>query len=100
MNADGHSFLRIVDGRSGSPRSYVLRGVERQIYLRCMDITSRAALVAEFGATAGEAAVAEILERLTAQLLMFTENDKYLSLAPAPYPDVAARRIRAARAAP
>lgn len=95
--ADGGSFLRIVDGRTGSAVSRVLRGREREIYLQCMEITSRADLAAQFaGAPGGEAEIDEILARLTGEALMFSENDKYLALAPAPYPDVAARRIRTA----
>lgn len=96
--ADGGSFLKIVDGRSGTALSYILRGKEREVYLQCMDITSRAELLAQFsdGTPAGDAELDALLARLTGDLLMFSENDKYLALAPAPYPDVAARRIRAA----
>lgn len=95
---DGGSFLRVVDHRSGSPVSHVLRGKEREIYLQCMEITSRAELVAQFtdGTPAGASELDDILARLTGNLLMFREQDKYLALAPAPYPEVAARRIRAA----
>jgi ribosomal peptide maturation radical SAM protein 1 len=98
--ADGGTFLKIVDGRTGSPLSYVLRGKEREIYLQCMEITTRDELMAMFtdGTDQGKAELAASLDRLTAQMLMFSENDKYLALAPAPYPDLAARRIRAAHA--
>jgi ribosomal peptide maturation radical SAM protein 1 len=98
--ADGGTFLKIVDGRTGSPLNYVLRGTEREVYLHCMEIATRDELIARFtdGSEPSKAALTESLDRMTAQMLMFSENDKYLSLAPAPYPDLAARRIRAAHA--
>jgi ribosomal peptide maturation radical SAM protein 1 len=92
---DGGNHLRIGDSRSGKLRTTLLEGLEREIYLECMEIKSLNALIATFGeARAGE--LRAFLDLAVAAKLMFEEGGKYLSLAPAFTRDAAAKRIRAA----
>ena len=71
-----------------------LEGAEREIYLYCMEIRSMSQLRRKFGLPEDE--LLETLERFVADRIMFTEQSSYLSLAVAPNPMTAARRIRAA----
>lgn len=65
-----------------------------------MELRSLDEVVSRFSATVEVEAISEVLEGLVAEKLMFSEGGRFLSLAAAPYPHIAAERIRAARAAP
>lgn len=91
---DGGTFIRILDGRSGQPRTIVLRGRERDLYVYCMEVRRFPQVRAEFP-DLGEAALRGLLDDWHGRALMFREGDRYLSLAPAFTPEQAARRIRA-----
>jgi ribosomal peptide maturation radical SAM protein 1 len=98
--ADGGTFLKIVDARSGIPQLRVLQGWEREVYLACMEIIRYTDLVERLtdGSAASIARLDGLLDELTGKLLMYREDGKCLSLAPAVFPDLAARRIRNAHA--
>lgn len=93
---DGGTYLRIADARSGKVKITLLQGLERQLYLECMEIKSFKSLLATFSGETEEGAskVSAALDRAVAAKLMYQEGDKYLSLAPAFTRAAAARRIR------
>ncbi len=95
---DGGTFLRIGDARSGKLRLTLLNGLDRQIYLECMEIRSINHLLSTFGGESeeGAAKVRAFLEHAVATKLIFEEGGKYLSIAPAFTREAAAKRIRAA----
>jgi ribosomal peptide maturation radical SAM protein 1 len=86
---DGGKFLRINDRRRDWD-VFILQGRQRELVLFCARIRSRQEIVARFG----EAAL-ETLSRLVAVDLVFEEGGRYLTLATASSPRVAAARIRA-----
>lgn len=93
---DGRSYLRIEDRRSGRRVAHTLRNEERLIYLRCSEITNIRELVIEFcgGGGLSEDRLSGFLEWALECKLMFQEDQKYLSLATAHSPQIAARRIK------
>jgi len=91
---DGLTFLNIIDDREDARKEGTLEGAAREIYLYCMEIRSLSQLRRKFGQPEDE--LMETLERFVADRIMFTEQSSYLSLAVAPNPTAAARRIRAA----
>lgn len=96
---DGTSYLKLFDVRSGSLRMHVLRGVEREIYMECMQLTPGSELRKRWGKSPEEASSLRTFTNWAKEHnLMYEEDDKFLSLAPAARPDVAAARIRAANA--
>lgn len=97
---DGGSFLHILDRRrpeqaASGGKPIVLRGQARDLYLFCMEGQHIEAIAARAGATtdAHRRQLAGFLDKLVGQGLMFSEDGRYLALAPAGSPAAAARRI-------
>lgn len=93
---DGGDFLEITDHRDGA-RRLTLSGMWRDVYLECLGIRALAELERRFAGAADAARLREILGRLVAERVMYAEDGRYLSLAVASRPDIAARRIRRGR---
>lgn len=91
---DGGTFLNIIDDREEDRKEGTFDGVAREIYLYCMEIRSLSQLRRKFGMPEDE--LLETLEQFVADRIMFAEQGSYLSLAVAPNPMTAARRIRTA----
>lgn len=92
---DGVTFTRIYDARSGSVRSHVLRGIERDLYMFCAQIRT----VSEVEEALPAASLAQIEDLLGAWEeagILYREGSRVLALAPAFTPEMAARRISAA----
>jgi ribosomal peptide maturation radical SAM protein 1 len=101
---DGGTFVKVIDRRAGKGAPQPVRLLEaraREIYLDCLEIRSfeQIAVRHHLGAADQRRRLRAFLEKLVGWGLMFGENDRYLSLALAPSPQAAARRIRAAHAA-
>lgn len=90
---DGGDFLEITDCRNEA-RRLTLSGVWRDVYRECLETRTFADLAARFADAADAARLREILDRLVAERVMYAEEGRYLSLAVAARPDLAARRIR------
>ncbi len=90
---DGGDFLEIVDRRHGC-RTLTLPGHWRSVYLFCMEIQTRSQLDTHFSMAHPTVALNEILERMVTEKIMYKEDQKYLSLAVAITPALAAKRIR------
>jgi hypothetical protein len=90
---DGGDFLIIVDDRDEARKEGVLEGLARDIYLHCLEIRTLSQLQRKFGVPQAE--LMEILQQFVDDRIMFTEQGSYLSLAVAPNPLTAVRRIRA-----
>jgi ribosomal peptide maturation radical SAM protein 1 len=85
---DGGTFIRINDRRQ-EWSVVILEGLQRDVYLFCMRIRSRREVGARFGKEA-----LDTLDSLVEADLVFHEAGRYLSLATASHPRVAAARIR------
>jgi len=96
---DGGSFLNIHDSREAEFRSGTFTGLERELYLFCLEMRSFTAITQQFVGVCNidAATIQAVLGQFVADRLMFAEQGKYLSLAVAPSPQAAARRLRAAR---
>jgi ribosomal peptide maturation radical SAM protein 1 len=103
---DGGASMQIVDGRTGGVRMLVLKGIQRHLYMYCMETRSWSEIREAFVAT-GRATEQEItawVEDWMARRLVYREvrgsggwdGCHVLSLAPAFTPQMAARRIREA----
>ncbi|MBZ4372559.1 RiPP maturation radical SAM C-methyltransferase [Corallococcus sp. AS-1-6] len=92
---DGGTFLRVYDGRAGMPRTLLLRGVERDLYLYCTEIRQRQEIDEAFVETgrASRAQVEQVLAHWLEERILFREGERYLSVAPAFTPQMAARRM-------
>jgi ribosomal peptide maturation radical SAM protein 1 len=90
---DGGEFLEIVDRRHGC-RTLTLPEPWRSVYLFCMEIRNRDQLNEYFPEYGSE--LDSIIERLVDEKVLYREGQRYLSLAVAATPELAARRIRAA----
>lgn len=90
---DGGNFLEIVDRRHGC-RTLTLPEPWRQVFLYCMEIRSRDQLNERFPESKSE--LDGIIERLVAEKILYQEERRYLALAVATTPVIAAKRIRAA----
>src|SRR5690606_7497217 len=90
--SDGKTFLELVDRRD-VPRILELRGISREIYLYCMEIRREDSIARRFAGRCSQTMLRKALTTFVAEKLMFEEDGKYLSLAVAPTPRVAARRI-------
>ena len=93
---DGGTFLKIIDRRTGH-RDFALDSLMRDLYLRCMEITTRAELELEFGRRCGAHELDDILDELREVDLVFTEGDEVLSLAVAYRADLAVARMHLAQ---
>jgi hypothetical protein len=94
---DGGDFLEIVDRRNGCDL-ITLDRLERDIYVHCMDIRSKAELVEKFGGEVCESVLSsEILEPMLERDILFHERGKYLALAVAWRRDAAIRRMELCR---
>ena len=89
---DGGSFLTIEDSRFDEERTGSFDGLAREIYLYCTEIRSVKEVCRRF---TDERQVRLALGQFVEQRVMFTEHDRFLSLAVAATPSAAARRIRA-----
>lgn len=90
---DGRSFLIITDRRGDRPETVRYEGLDREIYLFCCQIRTEAQIRQRFGLEGSPEALHRRLAHPLEADLMFHENGRYLSLATACSPDVAARRI-------
>lgn len=90
---DGGTFLRLVDRRVEYEILF-LRGALRKIYLFCMEIQPLGRIVEHLRGEADRGEVLDALGQLVERCLMFEEDGKYLSLATASSPQIAAQRIR------
>ncbi|MDE4133245.1 RiPP maturation radical SAM C-methyltransferase [Phaeobacter sp. QD34_3] len=86
--------LVIEDQRGRKPRQHRLQGAERDLYLWCCQIRHLAEL-RRAGFFAEQEDLRSTLCSLVERKLIYREGDRYLSLAVAPDPRAAARRIRA-----
>jgi hypothetical protein len=77
---DGGRYLKIRDFRRAEPRFYLLRGVERDVYLECETVVSISDLRQRFPALSQEH-LATLLEQWRARRLAFIEDHKVLALA-------------------
>jgi hypothetical protein len=92
--SDGKSFLQITDWRNGDRRVTEIGGVARALYLYCMQVRTLAQILRRFAGAAKERTIHKLLRAFAAEKIVFVEDDKVLSLAVAPSPLVASRRIR------
>jgi ribosomal peptide maturation radical SAM protein 1 len=85
---DGGDFLLLRERRpDGDAATHRLEGASRRIYLFCSRHRSRRRILAAFGELP-EDRITTFLRMMTAQKLMFSENDRFLSLAvPVRMPD-------------
>ncbi len=93
---DGGSFLIVEDRRFGEFRQGRFSREEREIYLYCTEVRAFADIARrqrKLGLSEEE--LRGFLNRFVEYKIMFTEDDKYLSLAIATQPRLAAARIRA-----
>jgi ribosomal peptide maturation radical SAM protein 1 len=90
---DGGDFLEITDHRDGT-RRLTLSGMWRDVYLECLETRAFADLERRFTGAADAARLRGILDRLVAERVMFAEDGRYLALALATRPDIAARRMK------
>jgi ribosomal peptide maturation radical SAM protein 1 len=88
-------FLIIEDLRDGELSSGTFEGLYKDVYLECLSTHSLGALAERFP-DASEADLQTVLDFFVEGRLMVREGDRYLSLALATSPRVAAKRIRAA----
>lgn len=94
---DGGEFLEVVDerDRANRVRLHTLGQLERDVYVYCMGLRSTQRILERFATRARKTTIMDdILAPMVEKNLMFEENGRYLSLAVAWRPDVAARRIR------
>lgn len=94
---DGGTFLTVEDEREDFSTG-TFEGLSREAYLYCMQIRSLAALRKRFGAHPEADRLEAVLDELVGWRIMFREGDRFLALAVATEPAIAARRIRAAHA--
>jgi ribosomal peptide maturation radical SAM protein 1 len=97
---DGGNFLIVEDNRGEAFSTGTFRGLEREIYLYCMEPRGTLGIQRHFDRRGvRECDVTEILERFVAYKIMYSETDgcsaKFLSLATAANMTTAAQRIRA-----
>ena len=92
---DSGSFMRIVDRRQ-TLRTYILRGVSRDIYMFCQQIRKTSEIFARFEEECPVDDIIEFLNKLQRQKLLFQEKGRVLSLACATRPSIAAERVRQA----
>lgn len=93
MYRDGGTFLTIRDQRTDELFEGTFGPLAREIYLYCTAIRSRNDVERRF-AEAGVPEVNAALDEFIRHDLIFAEGKRLLSLALAPSPDHAARRIR------
>jgi len=90
---DGGSFLHVFRHRPGRPtQTTELLGTAAKLYHFCLQIRTRSEIELSFGGR-GEN-VFELLQPMIAQSILYQEGDRFLALATAPDPMIAARRIR------
>jgi ribosomal peptide maturation radical SAM protein 1 len=92
---DGGSFLVVDDDRFEDFRSGTFEGLEREVYLYCMEIRTRDEVAHRFAGRASAAGLDAILAQFVEFKIMATERERFLSLAIATSPHIAAKRIRA-----
>ena len=77
---DSTDFLTITDNLSGNSSKFILKGIEREVYLFCDSIQTKANILKYFPNLSSNH-LEEIIKRWVANLWMFREEDKFLSLA-------------------
>jgi len=95
---DGQTYITIDDSRFGNFRAATFEGLERDLYVYCMEIRTFDQIAKRFRATNSEQAIRDALQLFVDDRIMYAEQDRYLSLALAPTPRIASQRIRACRA--
>jgi hypothetical protein len=90
---DGGSFLHVFRHRPGRPMQTIeLLGNSARLYRFCLQIRTRSEIDAAFGGQ-GDSAF-ELLGPMIDQSIVYQEGERFLALAVAPDPMMAARRIR------
>ena len=77
---DATAFLTITDNLSGNSSKCILTEVEREVYLFCDSIQTKATILKQFPDLSSDH-LEEIIKRWVANLWMFREENKFLSLA-------------------
>ena len=95
----GLDYITIEDSRFGDFRAATFEGIERDLYVYCMEVRTFGQIAKRFRATVSERAIRHALQLFVENRIMYAEQDRYLSLAMAPTPRIASKRIRAFRAA-
>ena len=95
---DGQTYITIDDSRFGDFSTGTFEGLERDLYVYCLEIRTFDQIAKWFRATNSEQAIRDALQLFVDSRIMYSEQDRYLSLALAPTPRIASQRIRAARA--
>jgi hypothetical protein len=90
---DGGSFLRIEDRRDYLEILTIER-LYREVYLACMEARTIEQVLRDLGREVKRIEVEEILKELVAASLTYEERGRYLSLAIATRPELAAKRMR------
>lgn len=91
---DGGDFVRIASQSVLRDVAYVVRGAERDLYMYIMEIRRFDEIVRHLRGAMTAEEIQDSLDRLGADHLVFREGNRYLAIAPAHRPEVAARRIR------
>jgi ribosomal peptide maturation radical SAM protein 1 len=94
---DGQTYITIDDSRFGNFSTATFEGLERDLYVYCMEIRTFDQIAKRFRATNSAQAIRDALQLFVDSRIMYSEQDRYLSLALAPTPRIASQRIRAAR---
>lgn len=90
---DGGDFLHVFRHRPGRPMQTIeLLGTAAKLYRFCLQIRTRGEIDAAFGGHGDS--VFELLQPMLAQSILYQEGERFLALATAPDPMIAARRIR------
>jgi ribosomal peptide maturation radical SAM protein 1 len=92
---DGSTFMQIFDESGNGRRELVLRGLSRDVYMYCCNTRTWNQIVRKFSPVS-EAKIAEVLAHAVETHTMYSDGDRFLSLAMAPRPIDAAIRIRKA----
>ena len=95
---DAGSFLVIEDARFGDFRSGTFTGLQRELYLYCMEIRSREQMARRFAGRASAKVIDQALAQFVEHKVAAHENGRYLALAVASSPHLAVQRITTAAA--
>ena len=92
---DGRTFMHVFSDSGSGRRELALHGIARDIYLDCCNTRTLNQVMTRFKGVS-EAEVLDVLCRAVENRIMYSDGEQFLSLAMAPRPIDAARRIRRA----
>ena len=90
---DGGSFVSVIDDRQAQHLEGFYDGLARDVFMYCMEIRTFDQIARRF-CQAEATELQEVLEKFIDDQIVFHEAGRYLSLAMALTPEIAARRIR------